>query len=42
MDIKVQDILTRLDELPEKHRAAISTALSRYNKAKTIKNLFIS
>ncbi len=38
MDIKVQDILTRLDELPEKHRAAISTALSRYNKAKTIKN----
>ena len=34
MDIKVEDILARLDELPENHRVAISTALSRYNKSK--------
>ena len=36
MDISVEDILAKLDQLPEKHRAAISVALSRYNKAKLV------
>tara|TARA_Y100000401_G_scaffold40096_1_gene30468 strand:+ start:658 stop:2169 length:1512 start_codon:yes stop_codon:yes gene_type:complete len=45
MDIKVEDLLARLDELPESHRSAITLALANYNKSKKVtdaKNDFLS